>query len=86
MKRLVLAFAAFGFVAFIGAQSAHAHQGAVRDDCQFCVLCAQAVRHMPTVVAAPVPVRVSLPLAEKLCAKPQVAHSREASARGPPDA
>ena len=86
MRRLVLAFAAFGFIAFVGVQSAHTHQGAAHKDCQICVLGAQTIRHAPASVSVPVPVQSSLRLAEKSCDKPRPAHRSEASARGPPTA
>ncbi|MCX5796427.1 MAG: hypothetical protein NTY77_13120 [Elusimicrobia bacterium] len=84
MKRLVLGIAAFGFLALIGAQSFHSHQGAVRDDCQLCVLGAQSVRQAPTAVAAPVPAQFSEPLPQESVAKPRASCHRESPARGPP--
>ena len=85
MKRLALAIAALGFLAFVGVQATHAHtDGKAHDDCQICVLGAQASRHVPAVVSAPAPVQSSLPLAEKFCAKLRPAHRHETSARGPP--
>jgi hypothetical protein len=84
MKRLALAIAALGFVTFVGIQTVHVHSDGAHDDCQICVLGAQASRHVSVVVTAPVPVQWSVPLAEKSCAKPLSAHRLEASARGPP--
>ena len=84
MRQLFLGVSVLGFLAFVGVQAVHVHQGADHRDCQICVLGAQASRHVPVVVSAPAPVQSSLPLAEKFCARPRPAHRLAASARGPP--
>jgi len=86
MRRLLLGASIFGFLAFIGAQAVHVHQGAAHDDCQLCVLGAQSVRHAPTAVAAPVPIRFYEPLPLEPAAKSRTTHHRESPARGPPSA
>ena len=87
MKRLALVIAALGFLSFVGLQAAHAHiDGKAHNDCQICVLGAQTSRHVSVAVSAPAPAQPILPLADKFCAKPLLAHLHEASARGPPEA
>jgi hypothetical protein len=86
MKRLLLGLTIFGFLAFVGIQSAHSHHGDARDDCRLCMLGGQSVRLMPAAAAAPVLIRVGVPLAERPGVEPQSAIRREASARDPPAA
>jgi hypothetical protein len=86
MRRLLLGASILGFLAFIGVQAVHTHQGVTHDDCQLCMLAAQSVRHVPTTVAAPVPVQCSEPLSQQPIAQIRAAHHRESPARGPPAA
>ena len=86
MRRLFIGVSVLGFLAFVGAQAVHVHQGADHRDCQLCVLGAQSVRHAPTTVAAPVPVQLSEPLPQEPVAKPRASYHRESHARGPPAA
>ncbi|HAM36376.1 MAG TPA: hypothetical protein DEB40_05895 [Elusimicrobia bacterium] len=86
MRRLLLGVLIFGFLAFVGAQAAHSHQGATHQDCKLCVLGAQSVRLASTAVAVPVPVQRSEALPREPLAKPRAVHRRESPARGPPAA